>query len=101
MARRSKSKPAASVDLSRLAEIGCVVCKRPAEIHHLRRGVGLAQRGTDVIPLCPEHHRTGGHGVAYHAGKEAFEKAHGTEDELLAKAMTLLTQRKERWHLGT
>ncbi len=100
MVRPQKQKPDASVDL-RLSEIGCVVCRRPAEIHHLRRGVGLSQRSTDAIPLCPDHHRTGGHGVAFHAGPRAFELAHGTEDELLAKTQTLLTQHKERWHLGT
>lgn len=64
---------AAKRHLNRLAGIGCILCKRlgtpgtPAEIHHLRTGVGAAQRGSDwtAIPLCPEHHRgaSGLHGL--------------------------------------
>ena len=92
-----KSQRDANVDLSRLVEIGCIICRRPAEVHHLRLGAGMSQRGKQVIPRCPEHHRTGGHGVAYHAGKEAFEQVHGTEDELWLKTQHRLTQHKERW----
>jgi hypothetical protein len=76
--------------LSLIAEQGCVLCRHlgygetPAEIHHLRHGMGMAQRNsnTNVIPLCPEHHRgnTGFHGL----GKLAFERAYGvTELDLL------------------
>ena len=59
--------------LSKVAEIGCILCFRlgtpgtPAEIHHPRKGTGMAQRAShyDAIPLCPEHHRgkTGIHGM--------------------------------------
>ena len=77
--------------LSRLAALGCIVCLRegfghsPAEIHHIRAGVGMGRRSShlDAIPLCHAHHRTGGHGVAFHAGKQAFESRYGTETELL------------------
>jgi len=45
----------------------------------------MAQRADDeeVIPLCPEHHRHGGRGVAIHAGRETWEARFGTERELL------------------
>lgn len=77
--------------LSAIAEQGCVLCRHlgygatPAEIHHLRHGMGLAQRNSNcnVIPLCPEHHRgsTGYHGL----GRRAFERMYGvTELDLLA-----------------
>jgi len=57
----------------------------PAEIHHLRAGKGLAQRSDDdhALPLCPLHHRTGGFGMAFHAGKRTWEKRFGAEAELL------------------
>ena len=59
----------------------------PPSIHHLRAGVGMGQRSGDdrAIPLCPTHHQFGGYGVAFHAGKKAFEKKYGTEEELLTK----------------
>ena len=78
--------------LNKIASLGCIICKRECEIHHLRTGVGMGQRNdnNNVIGLCPEHHRTGGHGVAYHAGRLAFEANFGTELELLQKTKDLL-----------
>lgn len=83
--------------LSRLAELGCVLCIRlgyyatPAEIHHIRDGQGLGQRAShyDALPMCPMHHRgdIGIHGM----GRRAFERHYGvTETELLADARRLL-----------
>ena len=69
-----------------------MVCRKhyatdsPAEIHHLRVGVGIGRKAipSRTIPLCPPHHRTGNYGVAFHQGKKAFEAKYGTEEELLA-----------------
>ena len=83
------------IDLFRVADLGCIICRRPAEIHHLRAGMGMGQRSADVIPLCPEHHRTGGHGVAFHAGRKTWETQFGTETELLQETQKLLEQVKE------
>lgn len=77
--------------LDKVARIGCIVCIRlgygesPAEIHHPRKGAGMGQRAShyDAIPLCPSHHRTGGYGVAIHAGQKEWERKFGTELELL------------------
>lgn len=77
--------------LSAIADAGCILCRyldlgiTPCEIHHLRAGMGAGQRNsnTNVIGLCPEHHRgnTGYHGL----GRRAFERKYGiTELELLA-----------------
>ena len=74
----------------KLVEFGCVVCKKhydtytPPAIHHIRTGMGIAQRNSseNCLPLCPNHHQNGGHGVAFHAGKKAFEEKYGTELEL-------------------
>lgn len=78
--------------INRVAELGCIICRMPAEIHHLRTGMGLGMRNDykNAIPLCPIHHRTGGHGVAYHAGRLAFEENFGSETELLEKVRNLL-----------
>lgn len=86
--------------LTALANLGCIVCINlsygftPPEIHHLRDGVGMSQRSTHfkAIPLCHRHHRTGGYGVAFHAGKKEFEKNFGTERELLAQVNELLKE---------
>lgn len=90
MSRRSKTK-AQSRHLERVASLGCVVCRNlgygpsPAEIHHPRDGQGMGQRADDEdgIPLCAPHHRTGGYGVAFHAGQRIWERQFGTEAELL------------------
>lgn len=84
--------------LSRVAALGCLACKNlgfedtPAEIHHPRTGAGMGQRSphSSAIPLCPTHHRTGGPGVAIHAGQKTLEAIHGTETELLAQVRELL-----------
>mgnify|MGYP003341301345 FL=1 len=85
------------MNLRALADLGCVLCWRlgyrgtPAEIHHLRTGMGLGQRNDDdhAIPLSLEHHRgqTGLHGM----GRKAFERHYNvTELELLDLAQELL-----------
>lgn len=84
--------------LSRVAALGCLVCRdmegadTPAEIHHVREGQGMSQRASNylAIPLCPQHHRTGGAGVAYHAEPRAWERLYGTELDWLARTVELL-----------
>ncbi|AKM87129.1 Ref family recombination enhancement nuclease [Enterobacter ludwigii] len=80
-----------SLHLSRVAALGCIVCRNqnlgetPAEIHHIRSGQGISQRADHrkSIPLCHMHHRNGGYGVAIHAGRKQWEKNFGTELKLL------------------
>lgn len=77
--------------LNRLAGLGCILCRHlhlgetPAEIHHPRTGVGMAQRQPHwlAIPLCAQCHRgpAGFHGL----GTRAFERRYRlTELDLLA-----------------
>lgn len=81
--RRSRKNPLTPEEKGRfniIAEMGCRVCGRPAEIHHATSGLGKSQRDHgSVFPLCPEHHRTGGYGVAIHAGRVKWEGLYGTE----------------------
>ncbi|ECC1660270.1 DUF968 domain-containing protein [Salmonella enterica subsp. salamae] len=84
--------------ISRVAALGCIVCKNlgfgetPAEIHHVRTGQGAGQRADHrkTIPLCHQHHRVGGHGVAIHAGKKTWEQKYGSETELLIQVVSEL-----------
>ena len=78
-------KKAEKEHLRRVAEMGCYVCSRPAEIHHIRHQTGLAMRSSsyETIPLCEIHHRLGK--VSVHLGKKEFVKRYGTEQQILAE----------------
>jgi Recombination enhancement, RecA-dependent nuclease len=78
--------------LDLIASLGCMVCRQPAQIHHIRSGMGMGQKSGHfrAIPLCPKHHLTGGHGVAFHAGKKAWQEKFGTEEELLDKLYEMI-----------
>ena len=89
--------------LSKVADIGCIICYRagyagtPAEIHHIRGiGLGMGVRNShyQAIPLCPEHHRgnTGYHGM----GRKAFERKYGvTEQELQTQVKELINEEED------
>ena len=85
------------VHKSRLAELGCMVCRRlygphdpgPVELHHLREGGWGKGDYKTLIPLCPEHHlgSTGVHGL----GTKGFVKRYGfSQRDLLEDALALL-----------
>ena len=78
--------------LARVASLGCSVCRGPAEVHHITTGVGMGQRAShyETIPLCPRHHRAGGHGIAIHAGKKTWEENYGSEIDHLEKTTRTL-----------
>jgi hypothetical protein len=88
--------------LDLLSQLGCVVCARlghsgtPAEIHHPRKGTGLALRAShyDAIPLCPEHHRgqTGVHGM----GTKRFANEYGFDESDLLETTKLLLEELKR-----
>jgi len=65
--------------MTKVSLLGCIACSkdgltRPAEIHHVRihTGMGLRPSHFDILPLCPDHHRTGK--ISVHLGKKAFEE---------------------------
>ncbi|HGN1323702.1 TPA: Ref family recombination enhancement nuclease [Proteus mirabilis] len=76
--------------LSDVAELGCICCRNMgfgaslAEIHHVRTEQGMAQRAshTDVLPLCPPHHRAC-YETGFHASPKSWQEIHGSEIELL------------------
>ena len=90
----TKATKAEREHYARIVEMGCIVCvelghgETPAEIHHIGNGTMSKRAGNyEVIGLCHVHHRTGGYGVAVHAGRKAFEANFGTEQELLRKTL--------------
>lgn len=76
--------------LGKVAALGCIICGSPAEIHHRRTGTGLKRANhSEVIPLCHSHHRTGGYGVAIHAGIKKWQENFGSELDLIEKVKKL------------
>ncbi len=67
---------------NRLAELGCMACRRlhpglpsaPVELHHYRGGGWGKGDYLTLIPMCHEHHqgRTGIHGL----GVKAFDRTY-------------------------
>ena len=80
--------------IKKVLSLGCVACKQlgyftpGCEVHHIGNGaMGKRASNFEIIPLCPTHHRIGGYGVAVHAGRQAWEKQFGTEQDLLKMVM--------------
>jgi len=82
--------------LSNIREIGCIVCRRELNLfseaspHHID---GKTKPGAHLktIPLCGRHHQIPGPGYCTrHPDKSGFEKAYGTESELLLEVVELL-----------
>jgi len=76
--------------MAKVANYGCSICGGIAEIHHTGTHMGGGRNHDNIIPLCHIHHRTGGHGVALHAGKKEWERLYGTEEEMLDTVRLLL-----------
>ena len=83
-----------------IARLGCSLCRHlgygetPCEIHHIRR-FGGKRSLSEVIGLCPEHHRgnTGIHGL----GRKGFERTYNlTENTLLEETKHLLKKASEK-----
>ena len=90
----------------KVARLGCILCKSvlgyddtPCEIHHIRR-YGQKRSLSEVIGLCPEHHRgnTGIHGL----GRKGFESRYGVDEQaLLELTWNLLNVNPELVSEGT
>lgn len=86
-----------TLSIDDVASLGCIVCYNlgfrgsgasPAAVHHLRCDVGMGQRSSRFIPLCPLHHQYGPD--AFHAGRRHFEACFGTEEALWLQVVDLL-----------
>ena len=94
---KRKSTKVEKIWMDKVAQLGCFVCQRPANLHHIRNNgkgnIGMGRRSShyEVIPLCYEHHQ-GNTGI--HLDKINFEKKYGTEKEIL-KAVLLQVKIQE------
>jgi len=88
--------------LSKVAEIGCIICYKagypetPCEIHHIRDvglGLGVRNNHTNTLPLCPEHHR-GNEGI-HGMGRKAWERKYSTQQELLEQVQRILDEKAD------
>lgn len=96
---RLKGK-ARSAHFERVAALGCIACLidgnpgTPAELHHIRETAGGGQKAldSDVISVCPAHHRGTDHPrtPSIHLNRLAFIERYGSETELLARVRALL-----------
>lgn len=84
--------------LDMVAGLGCIICKRIAEIHYIPTGTGLGERNSNrrVLPLCHDHHLGGGHGVAIHTGKASWENKFGTERMLWGRLNVWIENEKTK-----
>lgn len=80
----------------RLSEIGCIACKIDGNhnpvvsIHHCE---GRTKKGAHkfVLPLCAEHHQTGGESApSIHPWKTRFQVKYGTQAQLSAECNHIL-----------
>ena len=77
--------------LNQIAELGCILCSEvlgfegtPSELHHVRR-YGNVRLASEVLGLCPEHHRNGNDSL-HRLGVKGFEKKWGIScEELLER----------------
>ena len=73
--------------MSKVASLGCLICQRPANVHHIRPvglGIGMRSSHYQTIPLCYDHHQGQ---FSIHNCKKEFEDTYGTEQELLNKTL--------------
>lgn len=78
-----------------VADMGCLVCQRPPQLHHIRpKNTGMGRKTSDwcVIPLCVDHHLGK---FSVHGSKQEFEEKIGTEINLLKYVYKYIY--KEHW----
>jgi len=77
--------------MARVAALGCFLCQKlghgatPAQLHHPREGLGMAQRASNwlVVPLCDAHHANSSpDGI--HGQRRAWKLAGAGEMDALA-----------------
>ena len=72
--------------MGRVAELGCLICKQPAHVHHIREE--RIKNHYLTIPLCPEHHIGA---FSIHMDKRQFQNIYGSELFLLANTIEQLS----------
>ncbi len=87
MAKKKVATKAEREHLSKVASLGCLVCQRPANVHHIRPvglGIGMRSGHYQTIPLCRDHHQGQ---FSIHSCKKEFEAMYGTEHQMLQRTL--------------
>ena len=87
MSKKKVATKAEREHMSKVASLGCLICQRPANVHHIRPvglGIGMRSSHYQTIPLCYDHHQGQ---FSIHNCKQEFEDAYGTEKQLLQKTL--------------
>jgi hypothetical protein len=87
MAKKKVATKLEREHMSKVASLGCLVCQRPANVHHIRPvglGIGMRSGHYQTIPLCHDHHQGQ---FSIHNCKKQFEAMYGTEEELLHRTL--------------
>ncbi len=85
--------------LDRVASLGCYLCQHlgygatPAQVHHLREGVGMAQRNSNylTVPLCEKHHANSSQD-GIHGQRRAWKLAQVSEMDAIAWVIQKLNE---------
>ena len=68
-----------------VAALGCLICKMPAQIHHVHGHAFGSKSNWRVVPLCYPHHHGGAFGHCVHMGTKTFEANYMTQAAMLAE----------------
>ena len=66
-------------------ELGCLICGRYAQIHHVTGHAYGSRSNLRVLPICADHHQNNAYGHALHNGTKTFEANYMTQAEMLAE----------------
>ena len=91
-------KAAIQLHLHALVGLGCIACSQltqqtRADVHHIRQGLGMGMRSSDLhtLPLCYSHHQGQGHDeVSIHGRPKLFRFLFGFELDLLTQVLDQL-----------
>ncbi len=72
--------------MGKVAALGCLICKQPANVHHIR--TERIKNHFLTIPLCREHHQGD---FSIHMDKRQFENIYGSELFMLAQTIEQLS----------
>lgn len=96
--KRKGRKPPTSEQKRRhdaIRELGCVICGRPGNIHHIREDLGMGQAVDHdrIICLDYDHHQSEEAGaISIHGTPMLFQETYGTESELEQKTIQRLDE---------
>ena len=71
--------------MGRVAELGCLICQMPAQVHHIHGHAFGSKSNWRVAPLCYRHHHMGAFGHCVHMGTKTFEANYMTQAAMLAE----------------